>query len=147
MVKDFMELAQEMQDDINRQREELDNVSKSITMRTGKVKKRETAAEEKEKQLSEWEKALDRKYEEISRLENSKLMELRANEQMELATSKLTEARTLEDKAKEVIKEAEFREQQILEREMAVTEREKTFREKIRREFADSFVAGITGKK
>ena len=112
-----------------------------------RIKKREGDIAEREKQLSEWEAVLNKKYEEVSRLENASILESRAQDQDNKAQMRLAEARKDAEEAQKKLAEVTLREAQILERELAVTTREKEYRTKLQQEFAQSLVAGITGRK
>lgn len=144
---DIISLAQQAQELVDTQQKEIDGQKKGLDLRMARIKHRETDIAEREKQLSEWEVALNKKYEEISRIENAKLLEMRANDQETKAQIQLAEARKTADQAKSKLAEVELREQQILDRELAVTTREKEYRTKLQQEFAQSLVAGITGRK
>lgn len=144
---DIVQIAQQAQELVDKQQSEIDGQKKGLDLRMARIKHRETELMEREKQLSEWEKALTKKYDEVSRLENAKLMEIRATDQENKAQIKLAEARKSADEAKAKLAEVELREQQILDRELAVTTREKEYRTKLQQEFAQSLVAGITGRK
>jgi len=146
-TKSFIQLAEEAEKFIKIQKEEIDKKNKSISMRTGRVKKQEQQALEKEKQLKEWETALNAKYEEISRIENAKFLELRANQDNERAGQKLAEAQKLSKQAEEMMAEAKAMKEEIYKREEKCTIREKGMRERIKNEVAQGLMAGFMGKK
>lgn len=144
---DIVTLAQQAQEQVDAQQKEIDGQKKGLDLRMARIKKRETEIAEKEKQLAEWEVVLNKKYEEVSRIENARLIEMRANDQETKAQIQLAEARKTAEQAKNKLAEVTLREQQILDRELAVTTREKEYRTKLQQEFAQSLVAGITGRK
>ena len=144
---DILQAAQEAQDFIKTQQDEIEGKKKGLDLRMARIKKRETDIQDREKQLAEWEVVLNRKYEEVSRLENATLLESRAQDQEIKAEAKLAEARKKAEKVDVQLKEIAIREQQVLDRELAVTTREKEYRTKLQQEFAQSLVAGITGRK
>ena len=144
---DILQLAQQAQDIVNSQQKEIDGQKKGLDLRMARIKHREKDVDERDKQLAEWEVALNKKYEEVSRIENARLLEMRANDQETKAQIKLAEARKTADDAKAKLAEVTLREEQILARELAVTTREKEYRTKLQQEFAQSLVAGITGRK
>lgn len=144
---DIIEIAQQAQDLVKSQQHEIDAQKKGLDLRMARIKKREGDVAEREKQLSEWETVLNKKYEEVSRLENASILESRAKDQDNKAQMRLAEAMKKAEAAQAKLAEAELREQQVLERELTVTTREKEYRTKLQQEFAQSLVAGITGRK
>jgi len=144
---DIITIAQQAQELVENEKKEIDGQKKGLDLRMARIKKRESEIAERDKQLAEWEVALNKKYEEISRIENAKLLEMRATDQENKAQVKLAEANKLAEQAKEKLAEIELREQQVLDRELAVTTREKEYRTKLQQEFAQSLVAGITGRR
>jgi exonuclease VII large subunit len=140
-MADVLQLAQEIEQTFTQEREAIDNLKKGLDLRVAKVKKRERDIDEREKQLAEWERALNAKYEEVSRIENAKELEEKArikNADTELTFKNVVAER---QKAEQSLIEVQARQDEVLKRELAVSEREKTYREKIRREFADSLVS------
>ena len=144
---DIIQIAQQAQDLVTSQQKEIDGQKKGLDLRMARIKHRETDIAEREKQLAEWEKVLNKKYEEVQRLENATLLESRANDQNFKAEQRLAEANKKAENAEAKLAEAALREQQVLDRELAVTTREKEYRTKLQQEFAQSLVAGITGRK
>jgi hypothetical protein len=146
-MPNILKFAEEAQSQIDKQLKEIEGKNKALSMRTGRVKKRETAANERDKQLGEWEKALEKKYEEVQRLDAAKLAELRSQENDLKADNKLEEARELTKKNDEKLAQIKQREAEVLAREKEATKREKGMRKKLQAEFAESLVKGLTGKK
>lgn len=146
MADAILSYVQKIQDELDAREVEVENLKKGATLRTAQVKKREQQAQEKEVQLAEWEKVLNRKYEEVSRLENAKLMELRSQENHEKTIQKRKEVEVLLKEANEKLAEAKMLRDEVLKRELAVTEREKKTREEVRIEIAQGFLKNITGK-
>jgi len=144
---DILTFAQQAQDEVTKLHQEIDGQKKGLDLRMARIKKRESEIAERDKQLGEWEKVLTKKYDEVSRIENARLLEMRANDQETKAQIKLAEANKTLEAAKKQLAEAALREQQVLDRELAVTTREKEFRTKLQQEFAQSLVAGITGRR
>lgn len=144
---DIITIAQQAQDLVKLQQDEINGQKKGLDLRMARIKHRETEIAERDKQLAEWEKALNKKYEEVSRIENARLLEMRATDQETKAQIKLAEANKLAEQAKAKLSEVALREQQVLDRELAVTTREKEYRTKLQQEFAQSLVAGITGRR
>lgn len=144
---DIITIAQQAQDEVTKLHQEIDGQKKGLDLRMARIKKRESEIAERDKQLGEWEKVLTKKYDEVSRIENARLLEMRANDQETKAQIKLAEANKTLEAAKNKLAEAALREQQVLDRELAVTTREKEFRTKLQQEFAQSLVAGITGRR
>lgn len=144
---DIVTIAQQAQELVEKEKQEIDGQKKGLDLRMARIKKRENEIDERDKQLAEWEKALNKKYEEISRIENAKLLEMRANDQETKAQIKLAEANKLAEEGRQKLAEVALREQQVLDRELAVTTREKEYRTKLQQEFAQSLVAGITGRR
>lgn len=147
MEKSLIQIAEEAQKMVDAQLEEVEKLKVGLNLRQARVKKAERDAQEKEKQLAEWDKALNKKYEEVSRLENARFMEVKASQQNEHAGAKLEEAKALVKKAEADLAEAKQLRAEITEHELAVTAREKDMRERIRREVADSLLTSFTGKK
>ena len=143
MDKTFIQLAEQAEAEIAASKVEIDKQKKGLDLRTGRVKQRERNVTEKEKQLGEWEKALNAKYEEISRMENAKFLEMKANQQNNSAEIKLSEARELVKKGEADMAEAKAMQAEILERETKCTIREKDMRKRIKNEVAQGLLAGF----
>lgn len=136
-------MAEEAQKEIEIQQAEIEKDKKGLSLRTGRVKKRENDALEKEKQLAEWERALNAKYEEVSRIENAKFLEMKSSQENEKAGMRLEEARKLIIEAESKMAEAKMMEEQVLEREKKVLAREKNMRERIKNEVAQGLLKGF----
>lgn len=145
--KTFLQLADEADKLVKAQLDEVEKAKVGLNLRTARVKKSERDAQEKEKQLAEWEQALNRKYEEVSRLENAKFLETKANQQNERASQMLAKAEELKTKAEAELAEAKFMKEEITARELAITAREKDMRERIKREVADGLLKSFSGGK
>jgi hypothetical protein len=145
--KTFLQLADEADKLVKAQLDEVEKAKVGLNLRTARVKKSERDAQEKEKQLAEWELALNRKYEEVSRMENAKFLESKANQQNERASQMLAKAEDLKTKAEAELAEAHFMKEEIAARELAVTAREKDMRERIKREVADGLLKSFSGGK
>lgn len=145
-MSDVLSLAQEMQSEFDQLKAELDNQKQSITMRTAKVKKAEVANAEKEKQLNEWEKVLNKKYEEVQRMENAKFLEMKANQEFGNAQAEKEQAVKIKKETESLIDELKLRESEVQAREMALTEREKQYRAKIKQEIANKMAEQYLGK-
>lgn len=145
--KTFLQLADEADKLVKAQLDEVEKAKVGLNLRTARVKKSERDAQEKEKQLAEWEQALNRKYEEVSRLENAKFLETKANQQNERASQMLAKAEELKTNAEAELAEAHLMKEEITARELAVTAREKDMRERIKREVADGLLKSFSGGK
>lgn len=145
--KTFLQLADEADKLVKAQLDEVEKAKVGLNLRTARVKKSERDAQEKEKQLAEWEQALNRKYEEVSRMENAKFLETKANQQNERASQMLAKAEELKTKAEAELAEAKFMKEEITARELAITAREKDMRERIKREVADGLLKSFSGGK
>lgn len=146
-MADVFELAKEMQADFDKQKEELENSRKGLNLRAAKIKKAEGEITEKEKQLGEWERVLNQKYEEVSRMENAKFIEMRAQQDVAKAEQQRAETRRVLEETEKRLLEIKLREEEVVAREQAVTQREKDYREKIRREIADKMASQYLGLK
>lgn len=145
--KTFLQLADEADKLVKAQLDEVEKAKVGLNLRTARVKKSERDAQEKEKQLAEWERELDKKYEEVSRMENAKFLESKANQQNERASQMLAKAEELKTKAEAELAEAHFMKEEIAARELAITAREKDMRERIKREVADGLLKSFSGGK
>lgn len=146
-MPDVLELAKEMQADFDKQREEMENLKKGLNLRAAKVKKAERELEEKNKQLAEWEVALNKKYEEVSRMENAKFLEMKAQQEVAKAEQERIEIRRIAEETELKLAEIKLREEEVVAREQAVTQREKGYREKIKRQVADKMAEQYLGLK
>lgn len=146
-MPDVLELAKEMQADFNRQQEEMENLKKGLNLRAAKVKKAERELEEKNKQLAEWEIALNKKYEEVSRIENAKFLEMKAEQEVAKAEQERIEIRKIAEDTEKKLAEIKLREEEVVVREQEVTQREKDYREKIKRQVADKMAEQYLGLK
>lgn len=146
-MPDVLELAKEMQADFDKQRIEVENLKKGLDLRAAKVKKAEKEIEEKNKQLAEWEIALNKKYEEVSRIENAKFLEMKAEQEVAKAEQERIEIRKIAEDTEKKLAEIKLREEEVVVREQEVTQREKDYREKIKRQVADKMAEQYLGLK
>lgn len=147
MDANFISLAQKAEEAIKIQLDDIAKKNKALAMRLGRVKAREKASDEKEKQLGEWEKALNKLYEEVSRKQNAIDLEVKSRQDASDIEEKFKETQILAKEAEEKLLEAKAREAEAQKREEAVTKREKEYRKKIETDFASDLIKGFTGKK
>ena len=144
---DVFSLAQEIQAEFYKQKVEIDNLKKGLDLRMARVKKAERDAQEKNVQLADWEKVLNKKYEEVSRMENAKFLELRAQQDNVKAEEQRKDALRISEETEKMLMEVKQRQTEVQAREVAVTEREKDYRQKIKREVADKMAETYLGIK
>lgn len=141
---DFASLAQQLNDFFDAQKNEITNLKKGLDLRTARIKATERDVEEKKKQLDEWDKVLNKKYEEVSRLDNARKMEEGARLEHVEADRKIADAQKQLDEVTVKLKEVEAREKEVVLRELAVSDREKNYRKTIKEETIGAIFKNFT---
>jgi len=143
---DVFRLVDDIVQFLKKREQELDGLKAGLDMRQGRVKKAEKVVDERHKQLAEWEKALNVRYEDVSRKENALKLEAE-REKMHIQTEKrLTDIVHENKKNVDLLAEIKQREKEVLDRELAVTQREKDYRKKIEAEIGEKMFHNYTSK-
>lgn len=143
-IPNFTEVAQAWQLQLEAEREQIENQKKGLDLRQSRIKKREVEQAEKDKQLSEWERALNKQYEEVRRLVNVKKAQEKAEQDLTDADRRMKQVNERLRQAEELEAANKLRQEELIAKEQRILEREKTYREKIRQETVDAVFKNLT---
>jgi len=136
----FEELLQSLKDEQNVVISEYNTKKEELGIKIAKIDEKKKDLDKRELELEVKEKAFGKKEEEV----NAKFLKITSDEQM---ISKWNEINTSIGINEELVKKAEnehveatIKLEEVAKRELAVQERERTYEEKIRKQFADKLL-------
>jgi hypothetical protein len=136
-IQDF---ATQLEAEVDALKQKYEEKLSDLADKEAEIKERNNKSKSKKADLDIREKAVEKRESEVAK----GLKKIRSDEDMTEtlaeATRKTEAAEKLNKEVSERLDQAKLKESEVMERELAVTEREKNYRQKIRQEFADSIL-------